>query len=103
MLEHYISVGQQRLRCGYTTGTCAAAAARASAQALLTGSFPAELTLQTPAGIAVTVLPENCRLERDFAECAVRKDGGEVEAITSATITSRAVCEAIADAQKNIK
>ena len=30
MLEHYISVGQQRMRCGYTTGTCAAGAARAA-------------------------------------------------------------------------
>ena len=30
-----------------------------------------------------------------------KEDG--VEAITSATITSRAVCEAIADAQKNIQ
>ena len=28
----------------------------------------------------------------------VKKDGGEIEAITSATITSRAVCKAIADA-----
>ena len=28
MLEHYIAVGQQRMRCGYTTGTCAAGAAR---------------------------------------------------------------------------
>ena len=33
----------------------------------------------------------------------VRKDGGEIEAITSATITSRAVCEAIEDARRNLK
>jgi len=33
----------------------------------------------------------------------VKKDGGEIEAITSATITSRAVCRAIADAQKKIR
>ena len=34
---------------------------------------------------------------------AVKKDGGGVDAITSATITSRAVCRAIADAQKKLK
>ncbi len=77
MLEHYICYGQQRLRCGYTTGTCAAAAARAAAQALLTGSFPAVLTLSTPAGVAVTVTPENCLRGPDFASCAVKKDGGD--------------------------
>ena len=38
-LEHYISVGRQRLRCGYTTGTCAAAAARGAADRLLTGCW----------------------------------------------------------------
>ncbi|MBO5642427.1 MAG: RnfABCDGE type electron transport complex subunit G [Kiritimatiellae bacterium] len=33
----------------------------------------------------------------------VKKDGGEIEAITSATITSRAVCGAINDAAKKVK
>ena len=33
----------------------------------------------------------------------VKKDGGEIEAITSATITSRAVCRAIVDAQSKLK
>ena len=32
----------------------------------------------------------------------VKKDGGEIEAMTSATITSRAVCKAIEDAQKKL-
>ena len=40
---------------------------------------------------------------KDGSSLSVRKDGGEIEAITSATITSRAVCRAIADAQKKLK
>ena len=40
---------------------------------------------------------------KDGASLKVKKDGGEIEAITSATITSRAVCRAIADAQSKLK
>ena len=36
------------------------------------------------------------------ADVAVTKDGGKIEALTSATITSRAVCDAVADAAKRI-
>ena len=39
---------------------------------------------------------------KDGSALKVKKDGGEIEAITSATITSRAVCRAIADAQKKL-
>ena len=40
---------------------------------------------------------------KDGHALKVKKDGGEIEAITSATITSRAVCRAIADAQSKLK
>ena len=40
---------------------------------------------------------------KDGSSLRVKKDGGEIEAITSATITSRAVCRAIADAQKKLR
>ena len=39
---------------------------------------------------------------RDGSALKVRKDGGEIEAITSATITSRAVCRAIAAARQRL-
>ena len=39
---------------------------------------------------------------KDGTSLKVKKDGGEIEAITSATITSRAVCKAIEDAQKKL-
>jgi len=34
---------------------------------------------------------------------SVKKDGGKIDAITSATITSRAVCGAINDAKKKME
>ena len=74
MLEHYISVGQQRMRCGYTTGTCAAGAARAAAEALLRGSFPAQVLVETPAGIPAGVSTKTCagKLPRSKASAAAR-------------------------------
>jgi len=39
---------------------------------------------------------------KDGTALSVKKDGGEIEAITSATITSRAVCRAIADAKRKL-
>ncbi len=85
-LEHYIPVGQKRLRCGYTTGTCAAAAARGAAEALLTGVFPAAITLETPAGIPVTAeLLEAARGE-NWARCAVEKDGGDDPDVTDGAL-----------------
>lgn len=39
---------------------------------------------------------------KDGSSLKVKNDGGEIEAITSATITSRAVCRAIEDAQRKL-
>ena len=39
---------------------------------------------------------------KDGTMLKVKQDGGSIEAITSATITSRAVCKAIADAQSKL-
>jgi len=36
------------------------------------------------------------------ASLSVKQDGGDIEAITSATITSRAVCRAIKDANRKL-
>lgn len=76
-LEEYIPVGQKKLRCGYTTGTCAAAAARGAAELLLTGSCPPAVEILTPAGIRVTADLEEISSGPGWASCAVRKDGGD--------------------------
>jgi cobalt-precorrin-5B (C1)-methyltransferase len=76
-LEHYIYSGGKRLRCGYTTGTCAAAAAGLAAERLLGGQWPAAAAGATPAGIRVIVEPEDCSDGPGRASCAVRKDAGD--------------------------
>ena len=75
--EHYISAGGKRLRCGYTTGTCAALAAAGAARYLTEGTWPETVSLRTPKGWRVEVPLEACRAEPGRAICAVRKDGGD--------------------------
>ena len=77
LLNHYISVGRQQLRCGYTTGTCAAAAAAGAARYLLTGRWIPAVTVETPAGIPVTAELLETAWGPGWASCAVRKDGGD--------------------------
>ena len=80
--EHYIRSGTKLLRCGYTTGTCAARAAAGAVRLLLTGSAPETVRLVTPKGLAVEVALEDCSCEGDTARCAVRKDAGDDPDVT---------------------
>ena len=43
------------LRYGYTTGSCAAGAAKAAAQLLLTGEPVEEVRIMTPRGVPLTL------------------------------------------------
>ena len=81
--EHYVRSGQKLLRCGYTTGTCAALGAAGAARLLLTGHTPETVALRTPKGIVVEVEPIFCRLSGEGAECAIRKDGGDDVDVTT--------------------
>lgn len=56
--EEYVTSNGERLRRGYTTGTCAALAAKAAAELLLRGTAPESVSVLTPAGVTVTVQPE---------------------------------------------
>ena len=80
--EHYIRSGNRRLRCGYTTGSCAALAAAGAAELLLTGQAPETLTLLTPGGLRIETAPVFCRMEGDRAACAVQKDAGDDPDVT---------------------
>ena len=76
-LDYFIQSGGKQLRCGYTTGTCAALAAAGAARLLLTGNAPESLCLMTPKGVAVEAPAVDGHLEADTALCAVAKDGGD--------------------------
>lgn len=81
--EHYITVGKERLRCGYTTGTCAAAAARGAAELLLAGNAMDTLQLETPAGIVVPLQLLKHEQGDGWAQCAVRKFSGDDPDVTN--------------------
>ena len=83
---HTIRSGQRRLRCGYTTGTCAALAASGAARLLLTGTRPETLRLLTPKGIPVEVAPEFCQTRDGAARCGVRKDAGDDPDVTNGIV-----------------
>ena len=95
-LEHYVSAGGKLLRCGYTTGTCAAAAARAAAELLLAQSHVPAVVVETPAGIRVTVDVEEAACGAGWARCAVRKDAGDDADVTDGVL----VCATVTVAQK---
>ena len=74
--DMYVYVNNKRLRRGHTTGTCAAAASKAAAMALL-GSPVERVGITTPKGIALDLPVEDLRIDEGRASCAVRKDGGD--------------------------
>lgn len=83
-LEMYCVVDEKnnKLRYGYTTGSCAAAAAQAAAKMLLTGEKVEEVALQTPKGILLHLLIEDIQMDQEEVRCAVRKDGGDDPDVT---------------------
>jgi len=82
-LNQYIYRGTKRLRCGYTTGSCAAGAAKAAAQMLLTGEQITQISLMTPAGISLTLDVLDILMQNSTVSCAIRKDSGDDPDITN--------------------
>lgn len=73
------------MRYGFTTGSCAAAAAKAAAYMLLTGREKSEISIETPKGILYkTRILDISRREHEVS-CAVEKDGGDDPDITTGT------------------
>ena len=73
----YVCQNGKRLRCGYTTGTCAAAATKASIRALLSKKIDEKETMDVPKGVTIDVPIKSVIVDGDVAISVVVKDGGD--------------------------
>ncbi len=72
-----------QFKYGYTTGSCAAGAAKGAAYGLLQGTIPDSVDLLTPSGVTLKLNLLHRKVGNDFAECAIRKDSGDDPDITN--------------------
>lgn len=82
MLPTYQQVDGTVLRAGYTTGTCAAAAAKAAVLLLLSPQKITEIEIATPAGITLKLPLELVERQGQWMRVGIRKDSGDDPDIT---------------------
>lgn len=85
-MEQYVEKDGKRLRLGYTTGSCAAAAAKAAAWMLLTGKGKQSITLDTPKGISLLLDVKQITMEEGAVSCAIKKDSGDDPDVTNGAL-----------------
>ena len=85
MMEQFIEKGGRKLRLGYTTGSCAAAAAKAAAWMLLTGKRKEQIQIYTPKGIVQDMQVLDIQMEDGRVACAIEKDSGDDPDVTKGT------------------
>jgi cobalt-precorrin-5B (C1)-methyltransferase len=77
-----MKVRQKALRTGWTTGSCASAAAKAAAEALVSQTPQEIVEVALPSGRRVTFAVDSCVLRADRAEAVVIKDAGDDPDVT---------------------
>lgn len=83
MLEEYIIKNGKKLRCGYTTGSCAAAAAGAAVRMLYSGAVLDRITIDTPRGWKLDLAVGDAMIADGYAECSITKDAGDDPDVTN--------------------
>lgn len=76
MLSHYVYNGKERLRCGFTTGSCAAMAAKAACLNYF-GEDCKFAQIMTPKGILVKAEVINAKVGSSYSSASVIKDAGD--------------------------
>ena len=81
----------RKLRFGYTTGTCAAAAAKAAVMLLFRQKAPETVRILTPKGIELALEVLEPAFSDGTASCAIRKDSGDDPDVTNGILVYAAV------------
>ncbi len=82
MEDMYIIKEGKKLRCGYTTGSCATAAAKAAALMLKAKKKVNFVEIDTPAEVKLKLEITNIKREKNSVSCCVIKDGGDDPDVT---------------------
>ena len=82
MENSYVYKQQKKLRCGYTTGTCAAAASMAAAVMLLGKTAVDQAAVDTPRGGRLVLPVEVVGRGESWVSCQVEKDAGDDPDVT---------------------
>ncbi|OOM75676.1 cobalt-precorrin-6A synthase [Clostridium puniceum] len=97
MFEMYIETGGERLKCGYTTGSCSAGAAKAATMLLFDKAETlSEIEIASPKGINILMPIESIVKFKNYVECTILKDGGDDPDITNG-IEIKAIVRRITD------
>ena len=96
-MEQYVYKNHKKLRYGYTTGSCAAAASKAAAAMLLSGKEISYVELHTPKGIDLRLEVLDISREDNAVSCAIQKDGGDDPDVTNGILIYAKVSREPAD------
>ncbi len=76
---------KEKLRTGFTTGTCATASSKAAVLAIINQKKIDTIDVTLPNGNNITIKIQNCEFNETKSKCSVIKDGGDDPDVTHGT------------------
>ena len=82
-VNQYVYKNNKKLRFGYTTGTCAAAASKAATIMLIRNTIINSIKIMTPKGILLRLEVLEIEKGENYVSCAIKKDSGDDPDVTN--------------------